>query len=102
MNIDPNTGLPELPPGHFWRITEQWIYWNLKIKRRRGWFTWTVASTTIHRHDDAGWTIARLNYEDYLQDVAAELHQKTFRDPEIASKYLGDYPPKSLNTKEPS
>lgn len=101
MDIDPNTGLPELPPGHFWRITEDWLFWEIKIKRRRGWLTFTVSSGTIHRHEDPGWTIYSATFEEYLQGAARDLHHKTFRAPAIASKYLGDYPPKSLNTKEP-
>lgn len=96
MKIDSNTGLPELPPGYFWRITDGFLFWNFKIKRRRGWFTWTVNSGTIHRAGDTGWTAVSPTYEDYLQGTARDLYLKTFRDPAIANKYLGDYPPKTI------
>lgn len=97
MDIDPNTGLPELPPDHFWRITDGYALWALKLKYRWGPFSFTLARQSIFRAGDKA-TANYPSYEDYLVAQAVELYEASIQAP----KYLGDYPPKSLNTKEPS
>lgn len=94
MNIDPNTNLPELPEGYFWRIT-RWTsessQWDLQVKIRKrllgGLLSWGVASTLTR---STVWSI-----QQDAKQLADKFHERHNRLPG-RKQFVGDYPPKRL------
>jgi hypothetical protein len=90
VTIDKNTGLPELPEGHFWRIVDrhETIY-PVKLQlRRKTWYGSTVVATDISgSHPEYVLATA----ESLFSLVEARLSQKA-----RVKALVGDYPPKKL------
>lgn len=119
MKIDERTGLPELPKGYFWRVfeDEHLGYAHLAIRKRYGIISWTVMSSVIQgpfrpSSVDAtymgGVHLSINQVDDAALQYSAKRLYRTWKDKldllaerEAArKKYVGDYPPKTLNTNE--
>ena len=96
MNIDTNTGLPELPEGHFWRVTTG--FEGMEVQwRKPTWYGSKVVGSTEIDQTSAGVRIR------YSQEITPEdvLHNAkyVYKQQERYQKnrnLLGDYPPKKL------
>lgn len=87
MKIDENTGLPELPEGHFWRIKDSSPeYLRVQI-RKRAWIGSKVMAWSVVRKSNA-------TPDEVLRTATLVLweikHGANWRN------CLGDYPPKKL------
>lgn len=83
VTIDPNTGLPELPKRHFWRVPD---LNELQIRKRFLFFSYEVwvgvyGSKLIDEADLLERAKVALGY--WIQET---------------SPLIGDYPPKKLET----
>jgi hypothetical protein len=88
--IDPNTGLPALPEGYFWRVKKsgnKYGYVRLML-RHKFWFA-TEQENRIFVLN--GYTKERL-----LSDTWAVLREFDFAAAKSYVPLLGDYPPKSI------
>lgn len=100
MSIDTNTGLPELPEGHFWRVTSgvdgMEVQW-----RKPTWYGSKVVGSTEIDVNSEGVSICynqAITPEDVLYNAKyvykqQERYQKN-------RNLLGDYPPKKLYTSK--
>lgn len=121
MKIDERTGLPELPKGYFWSVSEDEYtsHAQLAIRKRFGIISWTVTSSGIQApfrrnspYKDGRPIVGVPLLIDQVDDAALQYSAKrlyrTWRDEldlraerEAArKKYVGDYPPKTLNNNE--
>lgn len=110
MKIDERTGLPELPKGYFWRVFEEeyYGYAHLAIRKRYGIISWTVMSSVIQTTYAGGVHLSINQVDDAALQSSAKRLYRMWRDKldllaerEAArKKYVGDYPPKTLNTNE--
>lgn len=101
--LDENTGLPALPDGYFWRVRYEGVYGDyvkMSVMRKpkyRFLWSWAVEDARLYASiftDD--------NAEELLIKLAGRVHARfieTLRPSsyQTVKKYLGDYPPKSLN-----
>lgn len=95
--IDPETGLPAVPEGYFWRISETSSadWWRIELRKRRRWGSRRIAAD--HRLYPAWDFDTPELFEDGARRRAAVLWVDHFAAKD-AQKYLGDYPPKALRT----
>lgn len=85
---DPATGLPELPEGHFWRITRSaGDYLRVQIRRKLRLGSRVVAWSVVLK--------SKANPEEIVH--AAGYAMRDLRQGKRWREYLGDYPPKTLN-----
>ncbi|WP_346921917.1 hypothetical protein [Glutamicibacter creatinolyticus] len=112
---DPNTGLPELPEGHFWRLKEgEYCTVRLSIRKKRKHFgSKSIISMRVYHN----WDGKNMEYRspalvegladenltpDAIRNTAEHLLEKWHtRDAgrlryENNVKLMGDYPPKKL------
>lgn len=92
FEIDPNTGLPEVPEGFFFRVAKTGFgYWQVQLRRRRrGWFSKNEESAT-HVNERP------INRRWILDGAAYVITKYRERDPRKSdATLLGDYPPKKL------
>lgn len=89
MNINELTGMPELPEGHFWRITSGFGSEYLRIQvRKRRWLGSSVVVWTVVAKDEA--TPRKIRQR--AASTAAKLS-----NPYRWVDFVGDYPPKRLS-----
>lgn len=87
--MDPNTGMPEVPEGYFWRV-KRGGYYKLEVQLRKRWFWQFSHSVESCPLDDATeWGV--VNNAAYI----LERWNKRTLGPTV-SGLLGDYPPKKL------
>lgn len=105
--LDENTGLPELPKGYFWRVTEGHAagIWRvhpcirvslMKHTTRLRWFKRVPA---VKEEEDYRFR-RREDFQEWgvhsdIREMAQEIDREVRLDREI-SGYVGDYPPKKL------
>lgn len=91
MTIDPKTGLPELPEGHFWRVKMGSLSINHLELRKKAWY----GSRKLHDR-----ALFYYDRNKNVLDPAGEIERAAtsimneFIDP--WTDYYGDYPPKKL------
>lgn len=88
--IDTETGLPELPEGHFWRVLVRYNHhYRIQIRKEVKLFGFPLGSEEISEQ-----VMLELTRGE-IRNRANELYHKTYKsDSQFA--LLGDYPPKSL------
>lgn len=87
-NIDPRTGLPEVPEGYFWRVKPSSGSYILVELRKKTWLGSTCVEWSVVRKDKAS------KYEIIF--VAHYVMEKWHKVEPDLSHFYGDYPPKSL------
>lgn len=103
MNIDPNSGLPELPEGLFWSVryssTMRWYELQLRKKmaigsRKLGY--WAMWASEFNEKRILEWS----KYAMRQPETTDHLKRAQGLDPKRPREHrlLGDYPPKKLNT----
>lgn len=91
MSIDPSTGMPEVPEGHFWRIKKHTAeYMVVQLRKRVLFWSVVVEDWTVNKAKaSAGEILTAANF------ALRHLAQK--RDTTDSWKqYIGDYPPLTL------
>jgi hypothetical protein len=84
---DPTTGLPELPEGFFWRVTDEGKYSYVKLKKtRKRFWAKTVADSIMETR--------KVTKELIRSRAWSLLEGFRFEGPD--ADLFGDYPPKSL------
>lgn len=113
--IDPQTGLPQLPEGYFWRVGESEYHKEyvkvciMKTVTR----TWKTREWNLKLVDNYETKEVEVDYSfcsrvgidnNTLLRAAERAYREVFPDPVVGGEeYLGDYPPKKLSTvKEPA
>lgn len=101
VDIDPNTGMPTLPEGYFWRVKKNSdSYWLLDIQVRRQIWVGSILVSWIH---------SMLGTEAEVLHQAAQLRQSGTlefklrahsRKKHVNPKVLGDYPPNRNEARE--
>lgn len=88
--IDTETGLPELPEGHFWRVLVRYNqYYRIQIRKEVKLFGFRLGSYEVSEQ------VMLVLTRGEIANRARELYHKTYK-PEGEFALLGDYPPKSL------
>lgn len=91
--IDEATGLPVLPAGHFWRVTQfegdYQTYNYLGLHRREP--RWYNQNRTVRIHSSEIGSLSQSGIRQAALDMLTVLDYKASQE-----KFLGDYPPKSL------
>jgi hypothetical protein len=91
LKIDKDTGLPELPEGHFWRVLVRYgAHYRIQIREEVKILGFKLGSTEV-----AEQVMLELTPNETSRR-ARELYQKTYMGKDKLA-LLGDYPPKSLN-----
>lgn len=85
-DIDTATGLPALPDGYFWGVAEGGTFLFIKLVKR-GWINRTLKKSPIYKRDAT---------PSLIRHVAQDIYRETFDN--NWQRYVGDYPPKSLNS----
>lgn len=83
-DIDTATGLPDLPEGYFWRVTDWGEFLFIKLVKK-GWINVTVKKSPIFKKDAT---------QSLILHVARDIYRETFDKTHL--KYVGDYPALSL------
>lgn len=113
FEVDPDTGLPELPENYFWRVEEGYTfslydYKHLQIRKKvwGGLFSVKKQWTVIHNDkfskekilDTANYIL--LHVYDPWNEIDLEREKEDRKEKQkpqnIQSNLFGDYPPKSL------
>lgn len=103
MNIDPNTGLPQLPEQLFWRVTYsrtmRWYELQLRKKltigsRKLGW--WAMWPYEFKQSQILFWAKYAMGQTVVQDKIIRATGAKISYD--IDQLLLGDYPPNKLNT----
>lgn len=94
-NIDPATGLPQLPEGYFWRVRKdtffrQYSYIEIR-KPGRLFGSKIVVQATRHTED-----IDEQEIRTFADMLSEELEEKLNPKPRTEKNLFGDYPPKKL------
>lgn len=93
--IDPDTGMPVVPEGYFWRVKPGQMY-AVIVELRRKWFWGFTHCVEDTLGDDLS--------EDGIRNLAAYVLNKweqraiQKREREEIRALFGDYPPKKLGT----
>lgn len=95
VTIDPNTGLPELPEGYFWRVVDGYFANELHIRKKFGPFSIKQEERVLNYYTFENGFRELLDPAEEIKRVAADMG-KELSDPWAA--YIGDYPPKKLET----
>lgn len=117
MSIDPQTNMPELPEGYFWRVVhdEYDHYMHVRLMREprkhtnsrflRYWFEAYTAQTV----DYLGFDVEELDHlndeivKNIIMKCAIRLKERYDKDLRLKAaqsmleSYAGDYPPKKLD-----
>jgi hypothetical protein len=114
MNINPETGLPSLPGGYFWRVENasrystdpsaiivrlmQKIVRKVSYPVKLHWWSLRYTTLTNEEHEEVYITghYAKGVHPQAILD-AANVCIKKWEQEKIRNSLLGDYPPKSLN-----
>lgn len=120
--IDPSTGLPELPEGHFWRVetfeVAIWRKWTVHSIRKRRWPRSPVTEVVDHeervvfqRQETMSWWVSGIAMPDASFDRVTEANllpraiamygfwKKCMAEHNESARITGDYPPKTINEK---
>jgi hypothetical protein len=92
IKINDETGLPDLPEGHFWRFTEGTLFYKCELRKKWKFLGIPVSSLLAQK------TMNGLNEEVMVR--AATLIMEDREDYMKAESLLGDYPPKKIGTNE--
>ena len=101
MNIDPNTGLPQLPEKLFWRVTYRrsmkWYELQLRKKltigsRKLDW--WAMRPHKFNQAEILEWALFAMRRTEVQDKIIRATGAKVSYD--IDQRLLGDYPPKAL------
>jgi hypothetical protein len=97
VNIDPASGLPELPKGHYWHVREAYTAGWHRVEIRKGW-VYPFSSVIEYKLLSASLT------EDTLLDMSIQVYRE-FQSARVAvadpGKALrGSYPPKTIKKKD--
>jgi hypothetical protein len=91
LKIDENTGLPELPEGHFWRVLVRYgVHYRIQIREEVKILGFKLGSCEV------GEQVMLELTPNETSRRARELYHKIYMGKDQKS-LLGDYPPKSLN-----
>lgn len=94
MTTDPNTGLPALPEGYFWRI-KKWKHGvfdlHIHLMKKVGPFAFSAGDRLA---DTRPLSIHRAAY-GIMMGVFNTKEHRALTNAKI-TKYVGDYPPKRL------
>lgn len=90
--MDPDTGMPEVPKGYFWRVKPGGMY-KLKVELRQRWFWGISFEVEMCVTDDATEWGVRNNAAYILNRWQERTRKATGKGVEAL---LGDYPPKKL------
>lgn len=109
LTIDPDTNLPALPEGHFWRVKQdEYGYLDVQIrrKRKRLWSALVETGAVLHREGfNVKLTSLHVNVPKAIAKAAERVYVKWMERTEGYRLYeervalLGDYPPKKLDTE---
>lgn len=95
MTIDPNTGMPEVPEGYFWRVKKSLLTGDTftDVELRVKWFfmSYVVASHPIYNSHVSAQSI--LEAAEYIMLYSAWSER---RRGETKEHLYGDYPPNKL------
>lgn len=116
MNIDPNTGLPQLPEGQYWKVEIDEVFeepFVILMRRRKWWTSAQVHSVPVL----SGWDDPNEKYLDRVRDTASpefndenirrsaqrlldilEMQENEREARQKNSRLLGDYPPNKVDT----
>lgn len=89
MEIDSNTGFPELPEGYFWRVKPDSAGTRVHLMRKR---KFLPAASTESRYVYPGYSEG---LEQAIRKAAGEV-LGDLSDIETLRPFEGDYPPKKL------
>lgn len=95
IKIDETTGLPELPEGYFWRISQAIVSEDalrVELYRKR---RFTSPVRIDFRMAGAS---SEEDMKRCIREEAGLLFKETFQPNKYAG-FMGDYPPKSLNDR---
>lgn len=97
--ISPETGLPHVPEGYFWRMRSNsfGLTWTLDLRKKMRWGSRSIRSLTVAAPDRTDKFPTTDDWEHYIRLEAAEMWSYEFND-QSGSRYLGDYPPKRLSS----
>ena len=88
MPIDPNTGMPELPWGYFWRVTKRDSrVWPLRVELRRRVWIFSV---------EEGAAISDASKSEILNTASNVVRDWKATSKNGTARFLGDYPTKHL------
>ena len=88
FEMDEATGLPAVPEGYFWRVTEpQGGGWSVQL-RKRTWYGSRCAAGTVTRCEMTASKVKEL--------AGYVLKYKFEKEPVHEMHLVGDYPPKTL------
>ena len=109
LTIDPNTNLPTLPEGHFWRVKQdEYGYLDVQIrrKRKRMWSALVEKGAVLTSDsNNVNLTDIGIDVPGYIAVSAGRVYVKWIERTEGYRLYaerkelLGDYPPKKLDTE---
>lgn len=98
MNIDPTTGLPELPENMRWEVKEFDTDFPLEVclQRKMG-FLWFDVCSRLARH---GTSQSILDAAIRTLEAWQGRNQRRVERDRAVEKFAGTYPPKSLTSGE--
>ena len=109
VNMNPDTGMPELPEGYYWEIDEEWLAGrsylrvSLRKKRKRLWDA-RIDDRLVTYANVTGWE-RECSLEQRLLGAATNIfldHRSEFAPDyawEEAKKFIGKYPPNKLDVE---
>lgn len=92
---DPDTGLPTIPVGYYWRISRTTGYVHIKLMRKRkGWFSEEVRDSLVSKYE---YTKDKLyNRALQLLHYWEEEERERAENPSPVLPKSGNYPPRKL------
>lgn len=101
IELTPVTGLPEVPPNHFWRVREGSFHMDkLELRKRFGPFSTLVMSRTLAFYvssRDGRSSSMRLPVNP-REEIIRKAQSIMYEFADSWKPYYGDYPPKTLDT----